>query len=151
MSGQQIGRRVVTGLDAAGQSAIVIDGPVTLTNEVGGMIWRTPAIPADNSGTRDAAGPFDFDLIHQGGSHFLLVQVPPDAEPYMHATDTLDYMVVVKGEVVLVVETGETVLRAGDFLVDRGIVHALRNDTGETALLAIVTLPSIPVGKGRTV
>ena len=69
----------------------------------------------------------------------------------MHATDTLDYIVVIGGEIVLVLETGETVLRAGDFLVDRGVLHAMRNDGESDALIAVVTLPAHPVGKGRTV
>lgn len=144
-------RRVVTGLDGEGRSAVLIDGPVSEDSAVGGMIWRSDSVPADNSGTTDAARAFDFATIHDGSSNFLLVRIPPDAPPYMHATDTLDYTVVVSGEVVLILEDGETVLRAGDFLVDRGVLHAMRNDTDETATLAVVTLPAHPVGKGRTV
>ncbi|PEQ11613.1 hypothetical protein B2G71_15930 [Novosphingobium sp. PC22D] len=130
---------------------MIIDGGVPITGAAGGMAWQTASIPADNAGRDDAAGPFDFAHIHRGGSTFLLVEIPPDAEACMHATDTLDYAVVIAGEVVLVLETEETVLRAGDFLVDRGVLHAMRNDTDETATMAVVTLPAHPVGKGRTV
>lgn len=144
-------RRVVTGLDRDGRSCVIIDSPIAMTSAVGGMAWRTESLPADNSGSADVATTFDFDLIHQGGSAFMLVRLPPDAVPYMHATDTLDYIVVIEGEIVLVLETGETVLRAGDFLVDRGVLHAMRNDGESDALIAVVTLPANPVGNGRTV
>jgi len=52
--------------------------------------------------------------------------------------------------VVFVTQTGETTLRAGDVIVDRGIVHAWRNDSGEDAVAAIVVVPAKPVGEGRT-
>lgn len=144
-------RRVVTGLDAQGRSCVILDGPIAMDSSVGGMAWQSAALPADNSGNADAATRFDFELIHRGGSAFMLVRLPPDAAPYMHATDTLDYIVVIAGEIVLMLETGETVLRAGDFLVDRGVQHAMRNDSGRDALMAVVTLPAHPVGRGRTV
>lgn len=144
-------RRVVTGLDAEGRSRVVIDGAVPMTGAVGGMAWQAPSLPADNSGSADAAGPFDFDLIHRGGSAFLLIEIPPGAPATMHATDTLDYAVVLEGEIVLMLESEETTLRAGDFLVDRGVLHAMRNDGDSVARMAVITLPAHPVGQGRTV
>jgi mannose-6-phosphate isomerase-like protein (cupin superfamily) len=52
---------------------------------------------------------------------------------------------------VLVVETGEVTLRAGDLIVDRGVIHGWRNDGVEPAVYVSVTLPARPVGLGRTV
>jgi len=144
-------RRIVTGLDATGRSTVLIDGPVAMTSAVGGMVWRAPILPADNSGTADTAIPFSFDTIHDGSANCMLVRIPPDAEPYMHATDTLDFVVVLSGELILVLETGETRARAGDFIVDRGTRHAMRNDTAADALIAVITVPAHPLGKGRTV
>jgi quercetin dioxygenase-like cupin family protein len=149
-------RRVVTGLDSAGRSCILIDGPVA-DQGLGSanIVWRTDAIPADNSGTADIDGrSFDFEMMHGGGSVFMVLEYPPgmgcDA-PYWHATDTIDYIVMLRGEVVLSVETGEVRLKAGDFFVDRGVVHAWRNEGPEPALFACVNLPAKPVGNGRTV
>ncbi len=150
-------RRVVTGLDANGKSCFVIDGEVPVPGDMGvGMIWRTDAIPADNSGNADPCDrPFDFDVMHSGGSTFLTVEYPPgmgsEGEPGWHATDTIDYIVVLTGEVVLMVEDGEVTMRPGDFFVDRGVVHAWRNDGDVPTRIAVVNLPSHPVGKGRTV
>lgn len=146
-------RRVVTGLDEDGRSCILIDGPVARDTPFANFIWCTAGIPADNSGSEDAAVPYDNAVLHQGGSTFLVSELPPglQGEAFMHATDTLDYLVVVSGEVVLVLETGEVTLRAGDFIVDRGVIHGWRNDGDVPSVTACVTIPAHSVGKGRTI
>ena len=142
-------RRVVTGLNEQGQSSVILDGPVSGTPVVA---WRTKTVPADNSGSNDIDVPqFGFDLMHDGGSNFLVSECPPGVEIALHATDTIDYVVMMRGEIVLLLESGETLLKAGDLLVDRGVLHGWRNDGGETAVMAVITLPAHPVGKGRTV
>lgn len=146
-------RRVVTGLDADGKSCILIDGPAPRPGDGAvDILWRTAGLPADNSGREDIDDtPFSFEMMHAGGSLCIVLDYPPGMSTVMHATDTLDYVVVLKGEVVIVTETGEAVCGAGDIIVDRGIVHAWRNDTAEIATIAVVNLPAHPVGKGRTV
>lgn len=145
-------RRVVTGLDAKGRSCVILDGPPVPMNEGFGMLWRSDSVPADNSGNADIQpAPFSFDLMHGDGSLFMVIEYPPGMQSIWHATDTIDYIVVLRGEVVLAVETGEVKLKAGDFFIDRGVNHAWRNETDETAAIAIVNLPAHPVGKGRTV
>ena len=42
----------------------------------------------------------------------------------MHKTSTVDYIIVLKGEIYAVMETGEKLLRAGDILVQRGTNHS---------------------------
>lgn len=149
-------RRVVTGLDAAGRSCVLFDGPVPDPGGSGvGLIWRTQGLPADNSGREDASDrPFDFAMMHSGGSDFLVLEYPPGMGGdglFWHATDTIDYVIVLSGEVVLLVEEGEVACGPGTFIVDRGVVHAWRNDGTEAARIAVVNLPAHPVGKGRTV
>lgn len=152
-------RRVVTGLDDQGRSCAVVDGPpISLGHGVndgggGGYLWRTAAVPADNSGREDIAiaPPFSYDWFHDGGSNFMVVEQAPSAQAYMHATDTIDYAVILSGEVTLVLEAGETKLRKGDFLIDRGVNHGWRNDGPDKAVYAVITLPAHPVGKGKTV
>lgn len=146
-------RRVITGLDEQGRSAVIIDGPVRDLGGGGGrMVWRTETLPADNAHGGDCpGGPFSFDLMHSGGSMFMVMDFAPGQPEFWHATDTLEYVVMLSGEVVFQTETGDVTLRAGDCLVDRGIVHSWRNDSGAPARAAIVILPAQPVGKGRTV
>ena len=144
-------RRIVASLDADGKSCILIDGPVPQLGGSSAMIWRTPTIPADNSGAEDMAVAYAMEHLHDGGSNFMFVTFPPKMGPYMHATDTLDYLVVLSGQIVLQLEAGEVVLNPGDLVVDRGVAHAWRNDTDQPASMVSVTVPAHPVGKGRTV
>lgn len=145
-------RRVVTGLDAEGKSCVIVDGPIPRTSPQTGLAWRTASVPADNSGTEDIEErSYSFEMLHDGGSNFMVAEYPPGMQAYWHATDTIDYLVVLKGEIALELEAGEVRMQAGDFIVDRGVIHSWRNPGEETALMAIVTLPAHPVGKGRTV
>ena len=144
-------RRVVTGLDEAGRSAVLIDGPVPQENGFADFVWRTNAIPADNSGREDTAGPFRMADIHEQACNCLLVEYPPGFRAEMHTTDTIDYIVVLEGEAVIELETGEARLRAGDVLVDRGVIHAWRCDSDKGVRMICVNAPAHPVGNGRTV
>jgi len=67
----------------------------------------------------------------------LLSHMEP-GEPGMHTTDTVDFEVVLSGEVVLEVDDGaETVLRRGDTVVQNGTRHRWHNRSGEPAVLAV--------------
>lgn len=138
-------RRVVTGLDDQGRSCVIIDGEVPANMGLGGMVWTTADVPADNSGAEDGSKPFSFELMNGPGSTFQFVRFEPGMPPLMHATDTVDYVVVVSGEVVLELEAGEVTLRGGDFLVQRGVQHSWRCDAPGGAQMVVVTLPALPL------
>jgi quercetin dioxygenase-like cupin family protein len=145
-------RRVVTGLGEDGRSRVILDGPIPTTSPQTGLAWRTQAIPADNSGTEDIKErSFTFEMLHDGGSNFMIAEYAPGSRSMLHQTDTVDYIVVLKGEIVLELEAGEASAGPGTFIVDRGVNHAWRNDSGVPAVTAIITLPAKPVGAGRTV
>jgi mannose-6-phosphate isomerase-like protein (cupin superfamily) len=145
-------RRVVTGLDAAGKSCVIIDGEIPRFNTMAAALaWRTEGTPADNAGSADAAVPYAVDLLHTPGSNFAVCQFPAGAQEIMHATDTIDYLVILQGRVTLVLEAGEAELGPGDFVVDRGVVHGWRNPHDEPCVAAVVNLPARPVGQGRTI
>jgi quercetin dioxygenase-like cupin family protein len=144
-------RRVVTGLNAEGRSCVVIDGPVPADVHSTTIVWRTAALPADNAGNADAARPYAMEMLHDGGSNFMLVTLPPGMGRFMHATDTIDYLVVLSGRIVIELEAGEAAMEPGDFIVDRGVLHAWRNDGPDDAVMITVTLPAHPVGQGRNV
>ncbi|HET9628828.1 MAG TPA: cupin domain-containing protein [Novosphingobium sp.] len=144
-----ITRRVVTGLDAAGRSCFTHDDAVPHAIPAVGLAWATASVPADNAAPCppppvDTIGP-----MHAGGTLFLLVRMPPGIYAAMHATDTIDYLTIISGEITLITETGEKVLRPGDVCVDRGIIHAWRNDGAVEAVYTCVTIPAHPVGAGR--
>ncbi len=65
--------------------------------------------------------------------------------PGFHKTDTIDYAIVLKGEIWALMDDGETLLRQGDVLVQRGTNHAWSNRTDEPAVLAFVLIDANPV------
>lgn len=145
-------RRVVTGLNAEGKSCVIIDGPIPAEpGASAALAWRTAAVPADNSGSEDPVAPYTLDMLHPTGSAFTICEFKPGADGGYHATDTIDYLIILKGRVTLLLENGEAALKPGDFVVDRGTVHGWRNDSDESCIAAAVNLPALPVGKGRTI
>ena len=62
------------------------------------------------------------------------------AHPGMHATDTIDYAIVLSGEIYAVMDEGETLLRAGDVLIQCGTLHAWSNRSDDFARIAFVLI-----------
>ncbi len=146
-------RRVITGLDALGRSAVVIDGKVPYFGAPPGstrVIWRSAAVPADNAGHEDTAAPYALEMLHDGGTTFAVVVWPAGVQSFWHATDTIDYLTMIRGHITLELETGEVTLGPGEFIVDRGVKHSWRNDGTEPAVASVVTVPALAVGNGRT-
>lgn len=125
-------RRLVTGHDRQGRSTIARDEALPLvpgTTEDGrtlAEIWETAAAGRPNG--------------DGGGGTIRVVELPPRAVRTMHRTDTVDYAIVLAGEVWLVLETAETALRAGDIVVQRGTAHGWQNRSGAPARLVFVNL-----------
>ena len=146
-------RRVVTGLDTEGKSCVVVDGPIQRDHPIVGVAWHTSESPADNvAAPPPSEPPFSLDLMNESGSVFMITEMEPGTgvdDPMWHVTNTVDYIVVLQGEIVLALEAGEARLKAGDFVVDRGVVHAWRNDGQATAVFAAVAVAAKPLGEGR--
>lgn len=60
--------------------------------------------------------------------------------PFMHRTETIDYGIVLEGEITLVLDRGETVVRAGDIVVQRGTNHAWANRSGRPCRIAFILI-----------
>lgn len=71
------------------------------------------------------------DAVHQpeGGPH-----------PGMHKTETVDYAIVISGEIIAVMDDGETLLKAGDVLIQRGTNHAWSNRSDAFCRIAFVLI-----------
>ena len=59
---------------------------------------------------------------------------------YMHRTETVDYGIVLEGEIVLVMDEGETTVRAGDIVIQRGTNHGWANRSGKNCRIAFVLI-----------
>jgi quercetin dioxygenase-like cupin family protein len=144
-------RRVVTGHDARGRSVFTSDRavPAAATTPSGSLfyeLWATDAVPAPidvgsaDPGERDpAAGPLSVAPA-PNGTKLRVNELPPGAGSPMHRTQSVDYGIVLDGEVVLVLDDSETVLRAGDVVVQRGTSHRWENRSAATARVAFILI-----------
>jgi len=132
--------------------------------------WEPAGAPASNEGHADAAArPVRLEPP-PSGTLFRVVEFPPDAawrtrsdlkdgfdaigaahvqdkgsqDPMMHKTSTVDYAIVLKGEIWAVMEKDETLMKAGDVLVQRGTNHSWSNRTQEPALVAFILVSAKP-------
>jgi mannose-6-phosphate isomerase-like protein (cupin superfamily) len=60
--------------------------------------------------------------------------------PFMHRTQTIDYGIVLEGELTLIMDKGETVVRPGDVVVQRGTNHAWANRSGNNCRIAFILI-----------
>jgi quercetin dioxygenase-like cupin family protein len=150
-------RRVVTGHDASGTSVCASDGLVPAAHTTPGgtlfyELWSTDATPAPidagtvgagtvGAGQNDQAPPAPVSVPPaRNGTKLRINELPPGACSPMHRTQTVDYGIVLDGEVVLVLDDSETVLRAGDVVVQRGTSHRWENRSGATARVAFILI-----------
>lgn len=87
------------------------------------------------AGTIDAAA-----IFGQVGSADASTWTPDARHPLMHRTETVDYGIVLEGQVYLILDEGETCLSAGDVVVQRGTNHAWENRAGQTCRIAFILL-----------
>jgi len=64
----------------------------------------------------------------------------PARHPYMHRTETVDYGIILEGEITLIMDEGETVVRAGDIVIQRGTNHGWANRSGKNCRVAFVLI-----------
>lgn len=145
-----------------------------ILQKAGGLVltelWETQETPANNQGHEERARTIQKIEPEHAGSLFRLIEYPPDsirlksidtkahfssmgvdttndpvkAHPGMHKTNTIDYVVIVKGEIYAVLDEGEVLLRAGDCLIQRGTHHAWSNRSNEPCLIAFVLISATP-------
>jgi quercetin dioxygenase-like cupin family protein len=141
-----------------------------LLEKAGGLrlseLWTTSEAPADISRHDDRARRERRIEPDAMGSVFRVIEYPPDAErlktlepeehfasmgvqaadsaqrrhPGMHRTRTIDYAIVLSGEIYAVLDDGEVHLSAGDVLVQQGTNHAWSNRTNQPCRIAFVLI-----------
>jgi mannose-6-phosphate isomerase-like protein (cupin superfamily) len=165
-------RRVVTGHNAEGKSCVIFDGtasnvriPPNEPNVAMTDFWYSDETPASNAGNKDnAVRPLVLQTPPKG-SIFRVVELPPDSERNFsnlkgidggalqegqrhagfHRTKSLDYIFVMEGELYCLLDEGEVLLKAGDFLIQRGTNHAWSNRSNKRVLILGVMLDAQPL------
>ena len=152
-------RRVVTGEGADGVARILIDAPAgnVRRSKSGGrstLVWCTDRAPAgiargeafEDMGARILGTP-----PPRNGTRFAVNDIPPGRTGAMHRTDTVDYVIVLSGELEMRLDAGSVRLKAGDVVVQRGTHHAWINPGPAPARVAFVLVDAEPLGIGAPV
>ncbi|WP_435171012.1 cupin domain-containing protein [Falsirhodobacter sp. 1013] len=115
-----------------------VAGPVSLSPPPGGTRIRFVDIPPDTEDyLKTGAAKMSGAFTEIGERHASTVR--EDApHPLMHRTESVDYGIVIDGEMTLVVDDGETVLRPGTVVIQRGTNHAWANRSGKTCRMLFV-------------
>jgi naringenin degradation protein FdeH len=159
-------RRVVTG-HKNGRGTVLFDGPAPNTKVrpasglVSTLLWATDESPADISGGADRAEREIGVPPPPRGSIFRVVEFPPgrkemsreavlkemglshqssSVHPGMHKTRSIDYAVVIAGEIDMLLDDSEVHLAAGDVLVQQGTNHAWVNRGTRPCRIAFVLI-----------
>jgi len=147
-------RRVVTGHDDDGKAIIESDQDTELgslrpgTN--GRVMWTTESFPVDNSGHEDTAGRATGTTL-ANGTVFRIVEFGPGNGPRVHRTDSIDYGVVMSGEIDMEMDDKVVHLKAGDVLVQRGTIHNWVNKGSEPCRIAFILIDAKPASAGGKV
>jgi quercetin dioxygenase-like cupin family protein len=145
-------RRVVTGHDADGRAIVKIDEVCrnlisTRQGQQSCVVWTTDTSPASNDGEADTSQrPVGTTLA--GGTVFRVVRYDPGVAPRNHRTDSIDYAVVLAGEIDMELDGTTAKLKAGDVLVQRGTIHNWVNRGTEPCVIAFVLVDAKPVAAG---
>jgi quercetin dioxygenase-like cupin family protein len=142
-------RRVVTAHGSNGKAIVAIDEVsrdvvsfrpgATIAN-----IWSTAGFPVGNAGAADAAKEITA-TTRDGGTVFRVIEYAPGVAPRNHRTNSIDYAVVLSGEIDMELDEQLVTLRAGDVLVQRGTVHNWVNRSNAPCVIAFVLIDAHPV------
>ena len=155
------GRSIIASDEASPNTIAISESPAFGMTD----LWVTHDAPADNHVGGDPAARKIVLEPPPRGTIFRVVEFPPDARiagkfdrvkafealgasealdpdgsrhPGMHRTHSVDYAIVFSGEIWAVMDVGETLMRAGDCLVQRGTNHAWSNRSNAACLVAFI-------------
>jgi quercetin dioxygenase-like cupin family protein len=144
-SGLPLVQRVVTGHDAAGR-AIFKSEDLAPTRMISSgdaaflLLWTTPTVPADNNDETDGRLR-DAGLTLNQGSVIRIVDMLPGKQSPMHRTNSIDYGIILSGEVELELDDGrKTIVREGGIIIQRGTNHMWRNISDKPCRIAFILI-----------
>ncbi len=144
-------RRVVTGHDDQGRAIVRVDEICRnvisrRSRHQSCVIWSTGTLPADNSDDADGAAR-EVGTTQPNGTVFRIVEYQPGVAARVHRTESIDYAVVLSGEIDMQLDGSEVHLRAGDVLVQRGTIHNWVNRGTQPCMIAFVLVAAQPVAR----
>ena len=148
-------RRVITGHDDTGRAVVKIDEVaahafVGRPGATGINVWTTQGFPASNDGAEDL-GLRKVGTTVENGTIFRILEFAPGLAARNHRTDSIDYIVVLSGEIDMELDDSTVHLKAGDTMVQRGTIHNWVNNGTQPCVLAVILVHAKSVEAGGTV
>jgi len=135
-------RRVVTGHNNKGRSIVKWDSEIEALSGRPGFsyvpLWATKQLPAKL--TEEDPSTWEIGTTIADGSVFRMIRYEPGVAKRWHRTDSIDYAVVLSGEIYMQLDEEEVHLKAGDVVIQRGTMHNWVNRGTEPCLIAFVLL-----------
>ena len=143
---------MVTGHDEQGRAKVLIDEQrqERVYAAAGRALQRDLAsegFPVDNDGDTDPSGKKIGTAI-DNGTVFRVVSFDPGVVPRNHRTNSIDYAVVISGEIDMELDIGTVHLKAGDVIVQRGTIHNWVNKGSVPCVIAFTLIAAKPVTAG---
>ena len=138
-------RRVVTAQDASGRAVLLFDSAapnvkLRASGLVSTLLWVTDESPARLTRDSDRAAREIGIPPPALGSIFRIVDFPPGTNGEMHRTNSIDYAVVLEGEIDMLLDDSEVHLKAGDVLVQQATNHGWMNRGAANCRIAFVLI-----------
>jgi quercetin dioxygenase-like cupin family protein len=150
-------RRVVTGHTDTGVAKVLTDAvlPTAKQGQAGSRVfhvWNTDTMPSDialGEAPQDMGALPHITPPPADGTRCVIIDYPAGNAGAMHRTETLDYVIVLAGEIDMELDDSTVHLRAGDVMVQRGTYHAWWNRGTVTCRIAFVLVDAVPLGIGH--
>jgi len=146
-------RRVITGHDGTGRAVVKIDE--VATNVFSGRpgatacnVWTTEGFPVNNDGDTDLGLRNGVGTTLANGTIFRVIEFAPGLAARNHRTDSIDYIVVISGEIDMELDDSVVHLGAGDVMVQRGTIHNWVNRGSAPCVLAVILIDAKSVEAG---
>ena len=115
-------------------------GPRSLQPPRHGTLFRISVVPPESEETRSLTPEKARELFKQSGAGEASTYGHGGRHPMMHRTETVDYAVVLEGEITLLLDEGDVQLKAGDVVIQRGTSHAWSNRSGKNVKMLYVLI-----------
>ena len=141
-------RRVVTGHDGGNVAKVLIDAAATNAKypspgTVSTLMWCTDAMPADigiGEDAEDMGARILGTAPPENGSRFIVMEFARGVISEVHRTETIDYIVMLEGEIDMLLDDSEVHVKAGDVLVQQATNHAWVNNSGKPCRIAFILI-----------
>lgn len=124
----------------AAEEAEPTTGPRSLQPPKMGSLLRISIVPPETEETRKLTPEQAQELFRKSGAGEASTFGKGGRHPMMHRTETVDYAVVLEGEITLILDEGDVALKAGDVVIQRGTSHAWSNRSGKNVKMLYVLM-----------